>query len=171
MAQPSATTNTSAVPTGFDDAFEDAFAVPQQAGQPQMRVVGSPVAVPSTGFDDDFFTSSTTAPSSQPSMPAVVTSSPPAPARGDSYIYAPPPGSPPAQHHQVTEQRQEAPVSQPQANLQAPALPQRRESDGDIPQVKELRAMGFERSQSIAALEDNQYDVGRAANALLAVNQ
>jgi hypothetical protein len=31
--------------------------------------------------------------------------------------------------------------------------------------------MGFKKSQAVAALEDNQFDVGRAANALLAVNQ
>lgn len=82
---------------------------------------------------------------SAPSQPSAAAAVPREPAP----TYAPPPGPPPAA---------------------APALPTRPDTTGgEIPQVKELMDMGFKRSQAIAALEDNQFDVGRAANVLLSL--
>lgn len=166
----------------FDDNFDSAFDIPATAAPAAATTTTQapplPARATAVGFDDDFFsTPSQDQPqASQPQSqtPSFVSA---VPVRSGSQPYdAPPAGSPPAQtQHTTPANPGYAPPAgpPPQQTTQAPAvpaLPSRTESDGDMPQVKELVGMGFNRRQAIAALEDNQFDLERAANALLSVN-
>lgn len=184
--------------SAFDDNFDSAFdapAVPSHTGT-TIQPPALPSRAPAVGFDDDFFSSPTepVQPAShhQDQVPqyqqsAVSHSDSHAMGRGSRSSYDnPPAGDPPAGagHSDITVNQGFAPPSgppppstqqqqqQPIANTSVPALPNRTgtETDGDLPQVKELVGMGFNRRQAIAALEDNQFDLERAANALLSVN-
>ena len=150
-------------------------------GQPQMHVVSSTPVVTSSASNP---------PPVAPGEPAPSYAPPPGPPPASAYQQS---------QSQQREPRQSAiPPTPPRAqsqsqSRQAPAIPDRRgtptgtpssarrsgrqdptegaDTSGDLPAVKELVNMGFKRSQAIAALEDNQFNLERAANALLAVNQ
>lgn len=177
-AQPSAPAS-----SGFDDNFDSAFDIP--AASPPAASTQAP-ALPArpaaVGFDDDFFSSPVEpqqpAAQQQPQPPQGFTySTTSAPAQRQSYDM-PPSGEPPSTAARQSESPAPAtyappagpPPQQTSAPAQAPSLPARSDTDGDLPQVKELVGMGFNRRQAIAALEDNQFDLERAANALLSVN-
>lgn len=189
---------------GFDDEFDEAFAVPNAASSSATQASSSAAVADGqtqqlpksvSGFDDDFFNaplpaSSTSAVASSTGAAAIQQAGPPkdaaappalpqraavppGPHSSDPPMYEAPPGPPPS-----SDNRQGPTPSQAQAQQQgpvpelagAPPLPQRNESAAGDP-VQELVAMGFEKHQAISALEDNQYNIERAANALLAVNQ
>lgn len=178
--------------SGFDDNFDSAFDTPASSVPPSASTQAPPALptrAPIVGFDDDFFASPTEGQgfgSHQQAQPQQyeqgtaqqgVASS----GQGSRASYdMPPAGNPPASSHQPqnTPAGGFAPPSGPppqQRSTQptsAPTLPTRTttEPDGDLPQVQELVNMGFNRKQAIAALEDNQFDLERAANALLSVN-
>ena len=143
-------TNAAAKPS-FDADFDDAFGMPQAAPPLPKR--------PAVGFDDDFFSSPLPSnPIKQPATTSSVSPTLTAPVSQDMSYMAPPPGSPPRQ---------------PQSASQPPAMPPRQPSTKPLSRdeaLQELISMGFSQRQAQSALEDNQYDVSRAANALLAVN-
>lgn len=172
--------------SGFDDNFDSAFDIP--AASPAAANNTQPPALPArtaaVGFDDDFFSSPTEPPSQasqqqQSQAPQGFTyTSAVIPPKRQSYD-VPPAGEPPAHSQQSNTGGPTAyappagppPQQSAQASTPAPPLPARNDTnDGDLPQVKELVGMGFNRKQAIAALEDNQFDLERAANALLSVN-
>lgn len=173
---------------GFDDNFDAAFVSPAAAATqaPNSQAPPLPSRAPAVGFDDDFFSTPATTQATSTGQPdpylqqqyqhqvlpqatspqsraehdlpssgqhSVTTQQP---SDRNSTSFAPPAGPPPQQ--------------QPAQTAAPPTLPARTEADGDLPQVKELVGMGFNRTQAIAALEDNQFDLERAANALLSVN-
>lgn len=186
-AQQSSTHSREGGSGGFDDNFDSAFDIP--AAPPVAANTTQPPALPArtaaVGFDDDFF-SSPTEPPQQTSQQQQQSQAP----QGFTYTSAvippkrqsydiPPAGEPPAHSQQSNTGAPTAyappagppPQQSAQASTPAPPLPSRNDTDdGDLPQVKELVGMGFNRKQAIAALEDNQFDLERAANALLSVN-
>ena len=148
----------------FQMYFTDGAAVSVASPGPTPSLTPAPAPVssrarPAVGFDDDFFDSpssrsqSTVFANDVSSVRSATPTAPvPAQAEDRSYI-APPPGSPTLEsvHSQQPELRQAPPPPQQQQQqqriLQPPPLPRRTASDDDLPAVKELMQMGFDKRQ------------------------
>lgn len=126
---------------GFDDAFDMPSTAHTDSSAPPLP------KRPAVGFDDDFFSSAAPPSNASPAAPSHV-------ANTNTRAPSEPTGLPPSY-------------------VAPPPMPARQPSTKPLSQedaLDELVAMGFSRQQAKSALEDNQYDVTRAANALLAVN-